>query len=125
METQFIRPYLDNINNQQSAYVNVPCEDVWDDNYNLTKMREKLTTIEIDNGLLVIGEDFGVTVKYFVFEIACSDDNGEYGILIYYGSGTGGNLREMRHTYFNPYLFYIPVTTIESSFKKLRNYFDI
>lgn len=64
---------------------------------------------------------------------AAFDWNTEYGgdvlvDLMFKGEGTGGNLREMRHTYWGPegdgYVFYLPLNKTIAVLEALKQYFD-
>lgn len=98
----------------------------WDNDYNLADIIENNEVIEFENGILVLIKD-DITIDFFLIERNWSSDDFPkgFGNMVFYGYGFSGNLKEMRHTYFNPYLFYINAKLIEQAFNELRKYFEI
>ena len=100
----------------------------WDNQYNIGKIKANHKYVALTNGLLVlIEEKDGTWVDYFLIELNfySEDFPDGFGNTVFYGCGASGNLKEMRHTYFRPYLFYINAKLIEEAFAELRKYFEI
>lgn len=100
----------------------------WDNEYNIGEISKYHEVIQLTNGILVlIKDDDGLCIDFFLIEKHWSSDEFPegFGEMVFYGYGFSGNLKEMRHTYFNPYLFYINASLIENSFRELRKYFEI
>ena len=99
-----------------------------ENHYSLNKIKRcGYKVIELTGGFLIleIGE---VTIEFALLEsVSQYDDEIDLG-LIFHGSGTGGNLRECRHTYWNyqedGYLFYMPLVLIEEAMAELSKHFD-
>ncbi len=72
--------------------------------------------------------DGGVSVAFAAFEWVAEDDDGGYASLMFRGDGTGGNLRELRHTYWGPerdgYVFYMHLAKTIAALGVLKTYFD-
>lgn len=79
---------------------------------------------------LVVYEDETSWVKFATLEFHSSeiDESNLKASVIFHGEGSGGNLRECRHTYWGEcsdgYLFYPNGKAIALAFKELSNYFD-
>ena len=109
-----------------NGYAHAEISDEWDNQYDFGKILSNHEAVKFDNGILVlIKED--TCVDFFLLEENWSSDDfpAGFGNMVFYGYGFSGSLREMRHTYFNPYLFYINAVLIEEAFAELRKYFDI
>jgi len=67
-------------------------------------------------------------LKFVVFDFFYSDADNKNVMLqpVFHGEGTGGALRECRHTWWgdNGYIFYPNKNTIELALKELSKYFD-
>lgn len=111
------------VNNQ---YADNEITTEWDNEYDIGEIKRNHETIEFPNGVLVFIKD-DILIDYFIIERNWSsrDFPDGFGNMVFFGYGFSGNLREMRHTYFNPYLFYINAKLIEASFEELRKHFDI
>lgn len=84
--------------------------------------------------LAVLDDEGGF--EYGMYEFVRGDvepqDAQTYLGCIFRGWGTGGSLREMRHTYFNPddaddmrgYCFYLPIDAVIAALTHLKKYFD-
>ncbi len=77
----------------------------------------------------------GILIDYGFYQFLISEGPGTpvYVKCVWRGSGTGGALREMRHTYFNPddldkdyvgYCFYFPLKGSIAAMQHLTKYFD-
>jgi hypothetical protein len=70
----------------------------------------------------------GTHVHYAGFEWYSEDDDGPEVQPLFVGNGTGGNLREMRHTYWAPgrdgYTFYLPLSKTIALLEALKQYFN-
>ena len=125
MEREIFKKYIDNSCN------GLPPEQIddWDNDYLVEAIKCDYKTFDIDGGMIVwIEKD--CWAEFFVFEVSASwvdDKQKEHSVadIVWHGNGTLGSLRELRHSYFNPYLFYINAKLIEASFKELRKHFDI
>lgn len=115
---------LDSYVNNEYAHNEVSSE--WDNEYDLGKITANHEVVKFDNGILVLINDDGC-IDFFLIERNWSSDEfpAGFGNMVFYGYGFSGNLKEMRHTYFNPYLFYINAKLIEQAFAELRKYFEI
>jgi len=69
-----------------------------------------------------------VTIHFVGMEWSSEDDSGPEVRVLFRGSGTGGNLRELRHTYWAPvtdgYLFYMPIEKTVALLTAMKEYFD-
>jgi len=113
--------YIDN------SHAHNEITDEWDNEYNLELIEANFPhSVRFTNGTLVLDID-DISVKYFLIERNWSSDEFPigFGNMVFYGNGFSGSLMEMRHTYFNPYLFYINAKLIEEAFTELRKYFEI
>jgi hypothetical protein len=79
----------------------------------------------------VIEETDNGGVSWAVFEFVSQELNGllkptalPVYALFAYGRGYAGGLREARHTYFNPYMFYLKKDMMTDMFNVLSKYFD-
>jgi hypothetical protein len=76
----------------------------------------------------------GIIVEYGMYSFLKSDVGGynAYVTCVFRGTGTGGVLREMRHTYFAPdeepdargYVFYLDINATILALTHLKKYFD-
>ncbi len=70
----------------------------------------------------------GVWIDFAGFEWVGEDDLGPEVRVLFRGGGTGGSLRELRHTYWNPvndgYVFYLPIDKTIALLGALREFFD-
>lgn len=124
MKIKHIETKLDCYVNNDDYYEEVDYE--WDNNYDIGAISENHKVVEFTNGILVLIED-GISIDYFLIERHYSSEACPkgFGNMVFYGNGFSGDLKEMRHTYFSPYLFYINATLIEEAFAELRKYFEI
>lgn len=115
---------LDSYVNNDYAHNEVDRE--WDNEFNIGEIISAHEVVEFTNGILVMIKD-DICIDFFIIEKNWSSDDFPkgFGNMVFYGYGFSGNLKEMRHTYFNPYLFYINAKLIEQAFQELRKYFEI
>lgn len=70
----------------------------------------------------------GTFVDFAGLEWQGEDDLGAEARILFQGNGTGGGLREMRHTNFGPdrdgYVFYLPINKTIALLGALREFFD-
>ncbi len=79
---------------------------------------------ELDSEILCLKEEDD-TLYYALFTYNSSVENDEELFkLVFHGWGSTG-LREMRHTYFTEYHFYLPGKSIIKSLTILQQYFDM
>jgi hypothetical protein len=131
LKKKMMKPEMKHIGTKLDIYVNNDyahneVRREWDNQFNIGVIMSKHETIRFSTGVLVIIKD-DLMVDFFLIEDNwSSDDYPEgFGNMVFYGYGFSGNLKEMRHTYFNPYLFYINAKLIEEAFAELRKYFEI
>lgn len=107
-------------------YAHNGIDDEWDNEYNIAEITANHEVVKFTNGILVMINDES-TIEFFLLEEHWSSDEFPegFGNMVFYGYGFSENLKEMRHTYFNPYLFYINARLIEEAFAELRKYFEI
>lgn len=121
MELTIFNEFIDNTYNLDTDL------GEWDNYYNFNKIKDRFKVIPVGEGFIVwIEKD--IWVDFFVFETVSWDgDTHEPSDIrvIWHGHGTLSSLRELRHSYFQPYMFYINAKVIEASFQELRKHFDI
>ncbi len=70
----------------------------------------------------------GTFVEFAVLEFYVQDDDDTYLQCVWAGEGTGGALRELRHSWFGEnqggYVFYLRLDTMIAACQALQEYFD-
>lgn len=124
MEIEHIGTKLDKYVNNDYSFQKI--NRAWNNQYNMEEIIKAHEVVEFDEGMLVLIKEDNC-IDFFLIEQNWSSDDFPkgFGDMVFFGYGFGDSLREMRHTYFNPYLFYINAKLIEQSFAELRKYFDI
>lgn len=78
--------------------------------------------------LAVRVSECGTHVHYAGLVWTSEDDDGVEVEVLFTGNGTGGSLREMRHTNWGPddsgYVFYLPLAKTIALLEALKQYFD-
>lgn len=83
----------------------------------------------VNNHIFVLHQEEDIcNISFGLFEFSRSDDK-KYDDLyqcIFYGNGTGGSLKELRHTWFTSdgYVFYMNMEAMIAAMKELQKYFD-
>jgi hypothetical protein len=96
--------------------------------YSLNEIKLKFDIVELQpEQSWFVSQSDGNWMEWAVFEWAGGliGENPDASLL-FYGGGTLGSLREMRHTYFpdNGYVFYFPIKTMQLALAELSKYFD-
>lgn len=106
------------------------CDDQY---YSLDQLRSKFEVTELvpGSGWLVVHRpepEFWTSFAVVQFATSDGDDKNIEVAIVFRGEGTGGVLRECRHTYWGPdgkgYIFYPNGRVIAAAFKELSKYFD-
>jgi hypothetical protein len=104
--------------------------DHGDDHYRLDLLRAVpgVVVTEPSRGVYLAVLANGIHIDFVGLESAGEDDSGIILSLLFNGNGIGGNLREMRHTYWGPdgdgYTFYLPLAGTIALLEALKVYFD-
>lgn len=121
MEISIFDEFIDNTYNNDEELRK------WDNYYDLNRIKDKFKVIPVGEGFMVWIDREG-WINFFVFETVSWDGDTLKPSnikIIWHGEGPSDTLRELRHSYFSPYLFYINAKVIEASFQELRKHFDI
>lgn len=93
--------------------------------YSINSLKTEFTVIGIyQNGFIAYKEHTDIWLDFYIFQFYSGSESDSYIQLIWCGSGTKGNLRELRHSYFSEYVFYINLNLINKSSKWLQQHFD-
>ncbi len=81
-----------------------------------------------DQAWLFLQQREDTFVEFAVMEFFCEDDDDKYLQTVWAGDGTGGSLRELRHSWFGEYqggyVFYLRLDTMIAACQALQEYFD-
>lgn len=93
------------------------------------RAQDYTTLIELPSHAFLVISEQDLAIAFAIFQYAHEDDQGNVRhTLMMSGWGTGGALRECRHTYWgdpdNGYLFYPDFGVITAALEALRKWFD-
>lgn len=91
--------------------------------YSLNSLRKDFEIVELHNGVIAYRIN-DLWMDFYVFNFHCGKHDDEDYILFWNGQGTLGNLKELRHSYFQEYVFYANLKLIEQASQWLQTYFE-
>lgn len=101
-----------------------------EDAYLLDELKKSFEFKEFGRNLVIFhNEDDWISFAFFKWQQAeCTDVKDVYinaqGELYWYGCGPSGNLRELRHSFFSEYIFYLDTNFLIECSNWLKQYFD-